>query len=119
MDVQRLSLCIVHNFVCSVRPLPPLFNLTYNHRINNSDPKILTAPIAVIAIQNNYDCSITITQDQANQPVGTGWTVVLANPLNNTDVRAEFLLIPFFLAVSPFFLHLFTYRTTFLPPFSL
>jgi len=56
--------------------------------INNSDPKILTAPIAVIAIQNNYDCSITITQDQANQPVGTGWTVVLANPLNNTDVYA-------------------------------
>jgi len=41
----------------------------------------------VIAIQKNYDCSITITQDQANQPVGTGWTVLLANPLNNTDVR--------------------------------
>jgi len=56
--------------------------------VNNSDPKILTAPIAVIAIQNNYDCSITITQDQANQPVGTGWTVLLANPLNNTDVYA-------------------------------
>jgi len=56
--------------------------------INNSDPKILTAPIAVIAIQNNYDCSITITQDQANQPVGTGWTVLLANPLNNTEVYA-------------------------------
>jgi hypothetical protein len=41
----------------------------------------------VIAIQQNYDCSITISQDQANQAVGTGWTVLLANPLNNTDVR--------------------------------
>jgi len=57
--------------------------------INNKDPKILTAPIAVIAIQQNFQCSITITQDQANQPVGTGWTVVLANPLNNTDVYAR------------------------------
>ncbi|KIM38085.1 hypothetical protein M413DRAFT_448104 [Hebeloma cylindrosporum] len=56
--------------------------------VNNADPKILVAPIAVIAIQKNYDCSITITQDQANQPVGTGWTVLLANPLNNTDVYA-------------------------------
>lgn len=56
--------------------------------INNSDPKILVSPLAIIAIQQNYDCSITITQDQANQPAGTGWTVLLANPLNNTDVYA-------------------------------
>jgi len=61
---------------------------TFTILINNTDPTVLTAPIAVIAIQNNYDCSITITQDQANQPVGTGWTVLLANPLNNTDVYA-------------------------------
>jgi len=56
--------------------------------VNNADPKLLAAPIAVIAIQQNYDCSITISQDQANQAVGTGWTVLLANPLNNTDVYA-------------------------------
>lgn len=61
--------------------------LLYHHRVNNVDPKIFPAPLAVIAIQKNFDCSITITQDQANQPVGTGWTVLLANPLNNTDVR--------------------------------
>jgi len=56
--------------------------------VNNANPQLLVSPIAVIAIQQNYDCSITISQDQANQPVGTGWTVLLANPLNNTDVYA-------------------------------
>lgn len=93
MDMQRHECFDFHSFVHSVHPPSPSSILTYKHRINNSDPKILTGPIAVIAIQNNYDCSITITQDQANQPVGTGWTVLLANPLNNTDVRIETRLL--------------------------
>jgi hypothetical protein len=57
--------------------------------VANSDPKVLSAPIAIIAIENNYDCSKEITQDQSNQPVGTGYTIQFANPLNNTDVYAE------------------------------
>jgi len=61
---------------------------TFTVLVNNKDPKILTSPLAVIAIQQNYQCSITITQDQANQPAGTGWTVIFANPLNNTEVYA-------------------------------
>ena len=44
-------------------------------------------PLAIIAIQKNYDCSIMITQDQSNQAAGTGYQVYLANPINNTDVR--------------------------------
>jgi len=46
------------------------------------------AALAIIAIQLNSDCSITVSQDKANQPPGTGYTVLLANPLNNTDVYA-------------------------------
>jgi len=54
--------------------------------INNSDPKLLLGPLAFLAIQQNFDCSITVSQDQVNQPVGPGYTLLLANPLNNTDV---------------------------------
>jgi len=54
--------------------------------VGNKDTKIWAAPIAVIAQQPNYQCSITITQDKANQPAGTGWTILFANPVNNTDV---------------------------------
>jgi hypothetical protein len=56
--------------------------------VSNSNSAVLAAPMAVIAIQQNYDCSIVISQDQANQPAGTGWTVLLADPLNNTNVYA-------------------------------
>ncbi|KJA17417.1 hypothetical protein HYPSUDRAFT_46499 [Hypholoma sublateritium FD-334 SS-4] len=56
--------------------------------VTNTSPTIAVAPIAIIAIQNNFDCSILITQDQANQPAGSGWQILLANPLNNTDVYA-------------------------------
>ncbi|THH30994.1 hypothetical protein EUX98_g3186 [Antrodiella citrinella] len=43
---------------------------------------------AFIAIQNNFDCSKTITQDLINQGPGTGYVITFANPLNNTDVYA-------------------------------
>lgn len=58
--------------------------------IANQDPKVLTAPIAIAAIENNYDCSLTITQLQANQPPGTGYLVQLSSIYNETDVRALF-----------------------------
>ena len=57
------------------------------NRITNTSPSIAVAPLAIIAIQSNFDCSILITQDEANQPAGTGWQVLLANPFNSTDVR--------------------------------
>jgi hypothetical protein len=56
--------------------------------IANKDPKILSAPLAVIAQQNNYDCSHLITQDQVNQTPATGYIVQLANPFNSSDVYA-------------------------------
>ncbi|KAI0674480.1 hypothetical protein C8Q78DRAFT_1015030 [Trametes maxima] len=54
--------------------------------IANSDPKVLVGPQAFIAQQNNFDCSELITKDRVNMPVGTGYTIQLANPFNETDV---------------------------------
>jgi len=56
--------------------------------IANSDPKVLVSPMAIISIQQNFQCSIVVSQDVANQPAGTGWTIQLANPINITDVYA-------------------------------
>jgi hypothetical protein len=58
-------------------------------RIANSNQNILVAPQAIIAVQNNFDCSKSITTQQANLPVSTGYTVQLANPINSTQVYAE------------------------------
>lgn len=59
---------------------------TFTVLVGNKDPKILTAPIAIIGIQNNFDCSKLITQDQLTAPAGTGYTVLFANTLNQTDI---------------------------------
>ncbi|KZT20952.1 hypothetical protein NEOLEDRAFT_1140131 [Neolentinus lepideus HHB14362 ss-1] len=57
--------------------------------IANSNPTVLEAPAAIIAVENNYDCSKTITDSQSNLPPSTGYVVQLANPLNDTDVYAQ------------------------------
>jgi len=56
--------------------------------ITNQDKTKYPSPLAFIAIQQNFQCSVVITQDQANQPAGQGWQILFANPLNNTDVYA-------------------------------
>ncbi|PPQ78256.1 hypothetical protein CVT25_011715 [Psilocybe cyanescens] len=53
--------------------------------IANQDPKILVSPMPIISIQQNSQCSITVSQDQANQPAGTGWILTFSNILNLTD----------------------------------
>ena len=50
----------------------------------------MAAPLVIIAQENNSDCVATITPDQANQPAGTGYMILLADPLNNTNVRCFF-----------------------------
>lgn len=57
--------------------------------IANANTQILSAPMAFIAIENNYDCSKTITPEQTNQPAGTGYVIQLANTLNSTDIYAQ------------------------------
>jgi len=62
---------------------------TYTILIANKDPKVLSAPMAIVGVQNNFDCSKSITQDQANQAPGTGYTIQLADPLNSTNIYAS------------------------------
>jgi len=62
---------------------------TYTILVTNSNPAILSSPIAIISVENNYDCSKTITQQQFTPAAATGYIVQLANPLNETDVYAE------------------------------
>ncbi|KIJ63816.1 hypothetical protein HYDPIDRAFT_91819 [Hydnomerulius pinastri MD-312] len=61
----------------------------YTVLLANSNPSILASPLAIIAVQQNYDCSETITQQQSAQPAGTGYTVLLASTLNSTDIYAQ------------------------------
>ena len=49
--------------------------------------------MAIIAIQDNFDCSILVAQNVGNLAAGTGYQVLLANPFNETDVRG--LYAPF------------------------
>jgi len=54
--------------------------------INNTNPSLLLGPLAFIAIQQNYQCSVTVSQDQVDQPPGPGYTLLFADSLNNTNV---------------------------------
>jgi len=54
--------------------------------ITNPDKTILPDRMAIIAQQNNFDCSKLISQDQANQPAAKGYTIQLADTLNSSHV---------------------------------
>ena len=54
--------------------------------VANSNPSLLVSPEAIIAIQPNFDCSEEVSPNQANLPVGDGYVVQFANPLNSSDV---------------------------------
>jgi hypothetical protein len=50
----------------------------------------MASPLAIIAQQPNYVCSLLVTKDEMGALVpGTGYTVQLANIFNSTDVYAE------------------------------
>ena len=42
--------------------------------------------LTIISIENNFDCSKTITADQQAAPAGTGYLIQFVNTLNSTDV---------------------------------
>lgn len=54
----------------------------------------MAAPLALIASVPNYDCSLTVNQQQSTQPASASYTLSLANNLNISDVRS--LFPPFF-----------------------
>jgi len=69
---------------CNEAPSPATFTIL----IANKDVNVLTAPIAIIGIEDNFQCSQLITQDQSNQPAALGYTILFADTLNNTKIYA-------------------------------
>jgi hypothetical protein len=53
----------------------------------SQDQNVFPGNLAIIPQQPNADCSKQITQDQVNQPAGTGYIIKFANPVNSSDVR--------------------------------
>ncbi|KAK0228172.1 hypothetical protein IW262DRAFT_1349304 [Armillaria fumosa] len=56
--------------------------------ITNPDTSVLTSALAIVAIEQNYDCSKILTQQQVSMPAATGYILQLANPLNSSQVYA-------------------------------
>jgi len=69
---------------CKDAPTPAQFTVL----IANKNVNVLTAPIAIIGIEDNFQCSQLITQDQSAQPAALGYTIILADTLNNTHIYA-------------------------------
>ncbi|KIY47122.1 hypothetical protein FISHEDRAFT_45945 [Fistulina hepatica ATCC 64428] len=57
--------------------------------LSNTNVDILTGPIGIIAVQENYDCSKEVTQQQADQPAATGYSILFTNPLNTSQIWAQ------------------------------
>lgn len=58
--------------------------------IANSNTGVVgAAPEPIIAIQPNYDCSLSLTDTQVVFTPSTGYTVLLADPFNSTHVYAS------------------------------
>ncbi|KAJ8073361.1 hypothetical protein AAF712_011374 [Marasmius tenuissimus] len=59
--------------------------------ITNPNPatKLNNGGLAFIATQENSQCTKEITQLQSSQEAATGYKILFANPLNNSDVYSE------------------------------
>ncbi|KAF5350792.1 hypothetical protein D9758_010352 [Tetrapyrgos nigripes] len=68
-------------WTCNTAPAQQFTVLIANHDQNFVQ--------AIIAQQNNFDCSKLITTDMFSAPVGSGYTVQLADILNSTHIYAE------------------------------
>ena len=53
----------------------------------------MASPEAILAQENNFDCSRTIDQSELSQAPNTGYFIQLADPFNNTHVRPSLFLI--------------------------
>ncbi|KAF8480237.1 hypothetical protein DFH94DRAFT_741357 [Russula ochroleuca] len=68
--------------------LPPSTGNAFQLLINNTNPSILTSAEAIIANVPIADCSLTVTQQQAALTPSTGYTLILADPVNQTKIYA-------------------------------
>ncbi|KAG1732982.1 hypothetical protein EDB19DRAFT_1639994, partial [Suillus lakei] len=72
------------SWTCNTSPF-----MNFSILLTNSNPAVLPAHLVIIAIEENYDCSTTITQQQSAQPATTGYTIQFANTLNSTDIYTQ------------------------------
>jgi len=68
--------------------VPASTNNAFQLLLNNSSPTILSGAEAIVADVPNADCSHIITVQQANLPAGTGYTLVLADPIDQNKQYA-------------------------------
>ncbi|KAJ6613184.1 hypothetical protein B0H10DRAFT_2049828 [Mycena sp. CBHHK59/15] len=58
--------------------------------VANNDTTLLSGALAVIAVEQNYNCNQGLSADLvAALPVGKGYTVLLTNINNGTDIYAQ------------------------------
>ncbi|KAF7349422.1 hypothetical protein MSAN_01732100 [Mycena sanguinolenta] len=57
--------------------------------INNSNTTLLTAITPLIAIEQNFNCDLLVSAELVTMPIGTGYTIVLTDPTNGTNVYAS------------------------------
>jgi hypothetical protein len=57
--------------------------------INNSDITLHTAITPLQAIEQNFNCDFLVSGELITMPVGTGYTIVLSDPNNVTNVYAS------------------------------
>ncbi|KAJ3829150.1 hypothetical protein F5880DRAFT_1502558 [Lentinula raphanica] len=85
-ESQEQTFTVLYEFASS-NIVPSLNFNSASNRVANPN---MASALAIIAQQPNYQCSLLVTKDQmGGLPVGTGYTVQLANPLNGTDVYAQ------------------------------
>ncbi|KAI0284595.1 hypothetical protein BGY98DRAFT_1183486 [Russula aff. rugulosa BPL654] len=68
--------------------VPASTNGDYQLLVNNTNPLILTSAEAIVADVPNADCSHTITTQQAALTAATGYTLILADPIDQTKIYA-------------------------------
>ncbi|EMD34822.1 hypothetical protein CERSUDRAFT_86235 [Gelatoporia subvermispora B] len=64
----------------------PFTNFTV--QLANSDPTVLASPLAIISQEMNFNCAQTISATMFSLPPAQGYTVLLADPFNGTNVYA-------------------------------
>ncbi|KAI9432970.1 hypothetical protein H4582DRAFT_1777457, partial [Lactarius indigo] len=75
-----------NTIVWSCNDNPPA--TAYQLLVNNTNPTILAAAEAIVANIPNADCSHSITTQQAALTPATGYTVILADTLDQTKIYA-------------------------------
>lgn len=61
---------------------------SFNVLIANTNVNVLATPLTIIPTLDNFTCSETISQNLFNLPASTGYTILLTDIFNNSDIYA-------------------------------